>query len=367
MSWTNDEAKTASFGDARLDARMDKVLGGLAEKPGASIPQAMGDWAETHATYRFFNNDKVTFEKVLEPHREATLERIRKQPVVLLPQDTTDCIRVANKGPKGMGTLKNTEKEEIFIHPAIAITPARVPLGTVFLELWKRPEESVRAERQGKPIEEKESFRWIEGYQAACDVQAQAPDTLVVGLADREGDIYEFFAEMLDYAPSQRAAWIVRAAQDRLVEDETARKILEKLKRAPLLGETRFAVPARNGKPGRTVAQAVHAATVVLKPPERRSVKGFRLPPVKINAVLAEEINPPEGEAPVSWLLLTSLPTDTFERAATVLQWYSARWEIEIFFRVLKKGCKIEKLQLETEKRFAACLAVYMTISWRIL
>ncbi len=187
MSWTNDEAKTASFGDARLDARMDKVLKGLAEKPGASIPQAMGDWAETHA---------------------------------------------------------------------------RVPLGTVFLELWKRPEESVRAQRQGKPIEEKESFRWIEGYQAACDVQAQAPDTLVAALADREGDVYELFAEMLEYEPSQRAAWIVRAAQGRLVKDEAARKLTEKLKRAPTLGETRrrrMADPLHSRK-GRSAAGRAAAA-----------------------------------------------------------------------------------------------------------
>jgi hypothetical protein len=106
MSWVNDEAKTASFGDARLDERMDKVLGGLAEDPGASIPQALGGWAETQAAYRFFDNDKVTFEKVLEPHSNATLERIRTQPVVLLPQDTTDCIRVVNKGAMGMGTFR---------------------------------------------------------------------------------------------------------------------------------------------------------------------------------------------------------------------------------------------------------------------
>lgn len=52
----------------------------------------------------------------------------------------------------------------------------------------------------------------------ACDIQAQAPDTLIVSIGDREADIYEFFDEMFDYAPAQRAAWIIRAAQDRCLK-----------------------------------------------------------------------------------------------------------------------------------------------------
>ncbi len=122
-----------------------------------------------------------------------------------------------------------------------------------------------------------------------------------------------------------------------------------------------------NGKPVRPVRQAVHAATVTLQPPERRGIKGFKLPPATINVVFAEEINPPENEEPVNWLLLTCLPIDTFKQVSLRLQWYAARWEIEIFFRVLKQGCKIEKLQFETEKRFAVCLAFYIIIAWRVL
>lgn len=370
MCWVNDEIKTVNFGDVRLDARMAKILRELGDKPAYSIPQAMGGWAETIAAYRFFDNDKVTYEQVLKPHYDATLERIKQQPVVLLPQDTTDIIKVTNKGSKGLGTLKNTEKDEIFLHPVIAMTPEKVPLGTVSVQLWKRPEQSIRAERRDKPVEEKESYCWIEGYQAACDVQAQAPDTLIVSIDDREGDIYELFIEMHDYAPAQRAAWIVRGAQDRCLEtkdDETTRKLEERLKQSPVLGEIQFTVPARNGKPARPVRQTVHAATVTLQPPERRGIKGFKLPPATINVVFAQEINPPENEEPINWLLLTCLPVDTFEQVSLILQWYAARWEIEIFFRVLKQGCKIEKLQFETEKRFAVCLAFYIIIAWRVL
>ncbi len=369
MNWINNEVLTADFGDVRLDARMKKILCDLGDRPDYSIPQACGGWAETIAAYRFFNNSKVTYEQILRPHYDATLERIKQQPVVLLPQDTTDIVKVINKGPKSkhLGTIKLTEKEEIFLHPVIAVTPEKVAVGTVSANFWKRPEQSVRAERRNKPVEEKESYRWIKGYQTACDIQSQAPDTLIVSMGDREGDIYEFFTEMLDYAPSQRAAWIVRAAQDRRLEseDETHRKLSEKLKESPVLFETSFT--ARNGHPARPVRQSVHAETITLKPPERRGVKGFKLPPVTINAVFAEEIAPQDGADPVNWMLLTCLPIDTCEQVYAVLQWYAVRWEIEIFFRVLKQGCKIEKLQFETEKRFAACLACYIIIAWRVL
>ena len=371
MDWVKNEVKTAHFDDVRLDARMEKILCDFGNKPTYSIPQSCGGWAETIAAYRFFNNKKVTYEQVLASHYDATLERIKQQPVVLLPQDTTDIVKVINKGSKGkgMGTIKNTEKKEIFLHPVIAITPEKVPLGTVSAKVWKRSEQSIRAKRREKPIEEKESYCWIEGYQAACDIQAQAPDTLIVSLSDREGDIYEFFTEMLDYVPSQQASWIIRAAQNRCLEtdDKTVRKLQEKLKQAPVLFEINFIVPAQDGKPARVVRQSVHAETVTLKPPERPSIKGFKLPPVTINIVFAEELNPPDNVEPVNWMLLTCLPINDYEQVYSILQWYMARWEIEIFFRVLKQGCKIEKLQLETEKRFAVCLAFYMIIAWRVL
>ena len=210
----------------------------------------------------------MTYEQVLKPHYDATLKRIKQQSVVLLPQDTTDIIKVTSKGLKGIGNLKNTEKDEIFLHPMIAVTPERVPLGTVSVQLWKRLEKKIRAQRQEKPIEEKESYCWIEGYQAACDIQAQAPDTLIVSLGDQESDIYEFFDEMFDYVPTQRAAWIVRAAQDRCLEIEkggAVRKLQEELERAPILGEIQFTIPAQTGKPARPVKQAIHAATVTFR------------------------------------------------------------------------------------------------------
>jgi len=95
---------------------MKKILSALSDKPTYSIPQACGGWAETLAAYRFFDNEKVTSERILKVHYDATLERIRQQPVVLLPQDTTD-VMLTRQHPVGLGTLKKTDKEALFLHP----------------------------------------------------------------------------------------------------------------------------------------------------------------------------------------------------------------------------------------------------------
>lgn len=369
MSWVENEIKTANFKDARLNARMEKILTELGDKPNYSIPQACGGWGETIATYRFCNNQKVTFDNVLDSHRQATLERIKEQPVVLLPQDTTELIHVTLKGTKeGFGTIKESEKQVIFLHPVMAITPGKIPLGVVSATYWQRAETAVNEDHHQKPIAEKESFRWIEGYQAACEVQKQAPDTLIVSMADREGDIYEMFVEMNAYQPDERAAWIIRAAQDRVLENEveTERKIRQKIEKAPVLGTSSFNMPASGSRKARNVIQTLRATTVILKPPKRHQKAG-KLAAVSINIVYAQEENPPEGEMPIRWILLTCLPIKTFEQVKWVIEWYVARWEIEIYFRVLKQGCTVEKLQFSAEKRFAACLALYMIIAWRVL
>jgi len=88
---------------------------------------------------------------------------------------------------------------------------------------------------------------------------------------------------------------------------------------------------------------------------------------VEVNVVLVREENPPSGEEPVEWLLLTSLPIDCFQRALRVIDYYACRWQIEVFFRVFKTGCKVEEIQLEKAERLRPCLALYKIVAWRVL
>ncbi|ACO79295.1 transposase [Azotobacter vinelandii CA] len=364
MNWAEEEMQTADLGDERLNVRVAKVLERLGAHPGSSIPAACRGWAETMAAYRFFDHEKATFETVLTPHRDATLQRMECCPVVLLVQDTTELDKWVSLGPKGVGTLKEQQKYPRRLHPTVAFTPERICLGVVEALWWSRDEPSPRKARRGKGVDEKESRRGIDSYQASCALQGQIPKTQLVNLADAEGDLYEWFTEYAEVAPSTRAQWIVRAAQDRRVLTGDADKLWASLAMAPGLGQLAVEVRARPKRPARQARVTLRSATVVLRPPARI---GRHLPEVSVNAVLAREENPPEGVEPLEWLLLTSLPVGSLEQASTIVAWYAVRWYIEIYFHVLKNGCQINCLQLETEERLLPCIGLYLVVAWRVL
>lgn len=362
--WWEDETRASDFGDERLDKRLGQLLEAFGGHPLESIPMACRGWAETQAAYRFFSNGKVDFERVLEGHREATLERIRMHPVVLMPQDTTELDWSVTLGAKGLGTLKEVERRKSHLHPSIAVTPERVYLGCTGATHWERTESSSPAERRVKPVEEKESYRWLEHYELACAVQGLAPRTQVVSLADREGDIMELFLEAGEHEPQVRADWIVRAAQDRRVDGSTEQTLWAHMAGQAVCGQIEFDLPRRGEQPARRVRQTVRAATVKLAKLRR---PGHTLPAVSVNVVCLQEIDPPEGQDPLEWMLLTSLPVGNYDQVRTVIEWYLARWAVEIFFRVLKHGCKVEDLRLREASRLDPALAVFMIVAWRVL
>jgi hypothetical protein len=149
---------------------------------------------------------------------------------------------------------------------------------------------------------------------------------------------------------------------DRLLADQS--NLREALDTAPVLTETTFDRPASNGRPARTVEQQIKVVRVTLEAPSRPD---RALPDVTVTALLATEAHPPAGEDPLDWLLLTNLLAETPEQAIEKLQWSVCRWQIEISFKVLKSGCRIEALQLEKRERLEPALAFYMVIAWRVL
>jgi hypothetical protein len=372
------ETKTADFGDQRLDVRYQLLLEQLSDKPSVSIPTACGGQAETAAAYRFFDNEKTDPDKVLAPHRQATLERVRAHAIVIAAQDTTE-IDLTRKQEKVGGPLNDTNHWGLYAHPVLVVTPQRVPLGVVDVQMWSRDPkefdktaEERRAERRAKAFEEKESYRWRRGYEAACRVAAEAPNTKVICVSDSEGDIYECFLAGASVGAG-RAEWIVRGCQDRaVIEDDRLVPLLAS--RAPLgcltIQVSKREATTGNGRKRRLPRESreaevtVRSARAQLRPPHR---PGESLSAVWVNAILVREEDPPRGEEPIEWLLLTSLPVETFADASAVIDYYCCRWESEVYFRVLKSGCKIEELQFEAEDRFQVCLAMYLIVAWRVL
>jgi Transposase Tn5 dimerisation domain/Transposase DNA-binding len=368
--WIDEELKTLDLGDDALNQRQKTILDRFAAKPSASIPGACRGWAETNGAYRFFAHPRVTATDVLGPHSQATLTRIAEHPVVLLPQDTTELDFSRPKKPvQGAGPLSYPERTGFFQHVQLAVTPERLPLGVIAAMTWGRDPADYpkNDQRKQKPIEEKESDRWLLGYRRACAVAAAVPGTQIIAISDREGDIYECFVEA-QTIEGPRADWIIRACQNRSTpqksdEDETFIKLRQVLAAQAVLGQLKLQVPRSADGPAREATVTVRSATVDLKPPDR---VGRKLPPVTIHAVWIREESAPAGVKPLEWLLWTSLPVDGFEAACRVVEYYTCRWPIEVFFRIYKSGCRIEEIQLASEDRLLPCLALYLIVAWRV-
>ena len=368
ISWIEAELMGVDLGDKRLEDRMGSLLQRFYEKPGVSIPTACFGLNETLAAYRFFSNESVTLEQILAPHKEATLERMRDHSTVLLIQDTTELDFTGKKSSGNLGLLNWKERTGFLNHTMIAVTPERLNLGVVDAKVWSRPLDykPTGTSRKQKPIEDKDSFRWIEFYRKAGEVARQLPETQVVCVGDREADIYELFLEGF----KQEAAWLVRACRDRNLpekkkgEKRQYEKLWASVAESPVVGQVQIDLPKAHNRKARKVTLSVQAMSVCLRPPFR---KGQSLSEVEVNAVRVKEVDPPKNVEPLEWMLLTNLPVTTLSEICTILDYYACRWQIEVYFRTLKSGCQIEELQLETAERLLPCIALYMIVAWRVL
>lgn len=362
MSALAPELTSIDLGDRRLDRRAQRMLEILGNKPTLSIPAACGGWGETRAAYRLFNHPAVTAEAVLAPHVACTEGRLREHPRVLCIQDTTELDYTTKKGIAGLGPLNYETRRGMYLHPTLALTPERVPLGLLDLHRLVREPGSLGLEKDpNRALEEKESVRWVDGYARVNELAERLSDTRLTYIADREGDIYDLFVEAP--CPERSADWLVRVQHhDRLLAD--GRHLREAIDAAPVLTDITFERPASNGRRARTVHQQIKVVRVTLKAPSRPD---RNLPEVSVTALLATEPQPPGDEDPLDWLLLTNLMVDTPEQAIEKLSWYLCRWQIEVYFKVLKSGCRIEQLQLETRERLEPALVFYMIIAWRVL
>jgi hypothetical protein len=385
--WIDEELNDADLKDKRLNRRLKLILSDLARHPTASIPAASGGYPETTAAYRFFDNDQVTFERVFLPHQICTRSRIAAQPVALLVPDTTEIdVTRPRQQVNGTGPLDGGTRRGVFLHLMHAFTPDGTPLGTIQAIPWARddgaPKKSskTRGQRAATPIEAKESYRWLLSMQQARAEAARCPGAQIVSVADSESDIFEVIDAGMGSPPN--AHWIIRSCQDRalvddLWEDRASLDYLrEEVLSTPVLDRRTITVRGRTPKvscddrgrrqprQSRQAVVEVRAVRVTLRAPDQ---KAGQLADATVNAVLVAEVDPPGDDVPVEWILLTSLPIDTVDQVRLVVQYYSTRWMVEIFFRVLKSGCRVEDRRFEDASRLLPCLAVYLIVAWRVL
>lgn len=363
VDWVEEEFGTAEFYDPRLKRRLFSLVRDFYSQPQAPLPQSCGSHTKTIGAYRFFNNKRVTMDKVLRAHTESAVERIKDHKVVLAVQDTTTLNYTAHRATEGLGPIGTTGSGPIglLVHDTMAFTTEGTPLGLLDVQSWARDRQDIGKKHRRKelPIEQKESMKWLNSYRAVCQVQELCPQTMLVSMGDRESDIYELFLEAVKRTNGPHL--LVRCERTRNRKTE-ADYLWDVVARQPVAGYQIVYVPRRGCQLAREAKLEVRHTQVKLEPPQG---KGY--PSVDVWMVYAREIDYPHAvTSPLEWMLLTTVEVVNFEQACERLAWYTKRWGIEVFHRTIKSGCRIEDRQLGTAESIETCLAIDMVVAWRI-
>lgn len=354
LDWCEKNFANCQLGDERLTNRAFAIGKALSQGFGKALSEIFRGANELKRAYEFFANGKTEFANIIEPHCEMTTEAAEKYEVVLSVGDTTFLdygkIRVKTEGYGPTGNGGNG----LILHSALAIEPEQgQTIGLLWQKVWNRehkakapenetPEQkkqrraSQRKIARQRPFEDKESYRWVE---ALTELEKKVEkNTHVIHIFDREGDIAEVFDKVRQL---KHTGVLVRAAHDRSL-DQDSQRLWEKMESQPIRFEQEIDIPATAKRKARHAKLAVRFCPVQLRTPYRFDNRA----PLNVYAVYATEIDCPEEDDPLSWMLLTTEEVKDVEKATTILRWYTYRWRVEEYHKILKSGCQSERYRL---------------------
>lgn len=341
------------FKDKRIARRANAVLAKMTSYGSSVINRFFTNFADKTATYRMFNNKKVTKEAIVQSYAATCSEHIREDAGrhVLCIQDTCEInyeghnLRMRKKG-KFPGCVSN-EEAGCFLHPTIAIdAESLVPYGFTHIRMWSRNEGTPGCrERNYKqlPPEDKESFRWSESIDKT--VATLDTNVRITMLSDRESDVFDVLKR--GDTNGDRVRLIVRSNQNRRLKNSDL-KLHDFMKSLKSVGTYNLLLPPSHGRKGRTVKMEIRYTRVCIIPPTNtngKDVDGLWYNCVRVSEC---ECSVPKGDTPIEWVLLTNHDVASVSDAMQCVEWYKCRWYIEELFRILKrKGFMIEDIQLE--------------------
>jgi hypothetical protein len=357
--WAGQVAIAADLPDQRLETRLSTIIADLLEHPSASIPQAAGDAHQAKATYRFYANPRVTAPDLRRGFATEAAQRCLDHDTVLVVQDTTTLNftplqeLIPELGPIDSGGLARG----VHLHTALAVTTTGQILGILDQQYWARPQ-------PGAPgPEEKESAKWLYGHEAARAAVSETAGSRsvprLIHMADREADTYEMMMAVDDAGDGA----IIRCVQNRRIDDPLG-TAHEAVRSQPVLCAAAVPVERKAGVPQRMAMVQVRSLVVVLVPDREKYPHAW---PMTWSLVELWEPNPPAGTKPVHWLLWTREPAETADEALEVVRKYTCRWPIEEVHLVLKSGCRVEDLRLESWDALEKAVTVNEAVAARIV
>lgn len=382
QEWAQQEFGEVELGDQRLRDRLMRIMEDRAHHPDASYLEAAGgDRYAAKGYYAFIDNtrESLTPEAMLETHRKRTMQRMMSSPLALVVQDTTDLNFSTRPKTIGLGVVGSNQTSAkslgLKLHSSVALTPEGLPLG-ILRSVAEAPEPKGEGEKPAaeRPIEEKKSFRWIQGLRDCVAAAEQMPETRLLMMADREGDIFELFGEA--ERTRERVGVLVRANHNRCLEGEEEKlwETLQASQQEVLLEVTvprqrskqaKGSKPAQPALPARQAQLSVRFAKISVAA-TRSELKSQYPEPITLWGIYVREVEPPAEAKPIEWMLLTTEEIDTGPQAAEMVGFYGRRWRIEEWHRILKTGCRVEERQHHTGERLKRAILMDVVLAWRI-
>jgi hypothetical protein len=362
--WAKDIHAHSRLPDARLQRRLVNITKTLACFPTDSLPHACADWAETKAAYRFIENDRLAPEDLHDGLPKSTALRCAGLKAVFSVQDTTDIVFPAACHAEGLGRINSSPSRGALLHSAVGMSSDGLPLGILHMHSWCRKDDGKTArDRANRPIEEKESVRWLNAMRGAHQAIAELPPELrpvLWHVGDREMDIHEVFA----LAESLGDPVVVRWARDRRIENENQEigKAHQSVAKSPCRGVVEIQVPRKRTEPARTAIAEIRFERQTLKPGKGNPRQRGRAP-ITLWLIEVRETAAPQGATPLHWLLWTNQPVDSLEDAVQSIEIYRKRWRIEDYHLVLKEGCRLEEVRFHTADRIRLAIALYAPVA----
>ena len=373
------EFGNVDLGDRRLNSRLVKMADAAARNPSRGFPRMMSSDAELEATYRFFNNPRITPKKILASHSGCSASRCKEHSKVWIAHDTTEFRFGGESQREGLGRIKGLSSG-FHGHFSLAVVPgeARDTLGLLNVELVNDTKKiggrSVKARREAS---DRQSKRWEDGVERCAELLGKKCQG--IHIMDREADSYPLWAFMVE----SKQDFVIRVSWNRKIVCEQTNinklfDLLDEKEGEPWVLKRNVRISARGRPVGNPKYKKKHP-----KRPARNAKLGIRAMPVTVKRTIASdedapesldlhvvhicEIKPPADHPPIEWHLITTLPIDTKEQVAEIVDAYRGRWIIEEYFKALKTGCSFEKRQLESYDALALALALLSPVAWRLL
>jgi hypothetical protein len=366
IAWSRNQFEECDLGDERRTERLIKYASQMAQRPAASTTQQTEDWSDCKAAYRLFSREEVTFDAVIAPHNRQTHQLAPGEHLVI--SDTTELDFGYLREVPGLGRIGATKRRGFFLHSALVVSAdGSQIIGLGAQELYTRPLRKVTrvssTKRKRRRCETDVWGRVIDGLPISDE------GVKLIHVCDAGADNFDIFCRIFARGDS----CVIRAAQMARVvrhSDGGEAQLDDLLASAPILGTYKLTIAANGKQPARVVAVAVRSAPIVMPAP-RTGVSAYvrksGISEIPLNVVEVREINPPDPQDEIRWVLLGFEPAKTFEECWRFIEKYEKRPVIEEYHKGLKSGLRIESRQYREATRLAPVIALTCVQAVRLL